>query len=367
MTRTDVQTSRNVSLCIAVMIVFTCEVLAGDQVSHSRACVMRELPIEEDLLYQPSGIAAGSSQLLVVDSGNHRIVSLDYNGKLVESFGGAGGRIGEYITPKSVCLQYEDIAYVTDIGNKRLCRLDLDSDKVSVVDEGYYIFDVAATPDYLVYSGKRTHEDSLVVMLDHSGVKRGIGAPINIEHEYDSVYKTINAVKIACSEKYIAVAFPTIAMIRLYTADGAMVAEYFIDSPSVERFRYQVWESMVVVPNPELRDERLAVSDITKQTLIDDLLCLAKPDRFSAPMYIADIGMIGDHVLVLAGDDLLEIDLGGDIVGTYNFVDDAHERIYAFCFTIDQRGSLWIADSNHTHKIYHSESAGWRLTKEEEQ
>ena len=326
---------------------------------------MNTLPVEAGQLYQPSGIAVGSGHILVVDSGNHRVVAFDDSGKATAFYGAGGRDLGEFTTPKSICLTDDKTAFIADVGNKRLCRLDLNSRVVTEVESGFYIFDVAASPGYIAYTGKRSLADSLVIISDDSGSIRGIGTPLGIVHEFESVFKTVNAVKIACNDKYMAVAFPALALVRVYSFSGDLVAEYFIDSSSVYDIRTQAWESMLNVPDPVLRDMRLAIDPITRQTILDDLVSLARPDRFGVPIYIADIGLIDNHVFVLVGDTLHEFDLGGTEVGSYGFVNEAGEKIYVFSFTVDDHGRIWAADSVHTHNIYYSDSAGWRQNMED--
>jgi len=326
---------------------------------------MNTLPVEAGLLYQPGGIAVRSGHILVADSGNHRVVAFDEAGKTTAIYGAGGSNLGEYMSPKSTCMQDDKTAFIADVGNKRLCRLDLSSRVVTEVDGGFYIFDVAASPGYIAYTGKRTATDSLVIISDDSGPIRGIGTPLGIVHEFESVFKTVNAVKIACNDEYLAVAFPALALVRVYSLSGGLVVEFFIDSSSVYDIRTQAWESMLNVPDPVLRDMRLAIDPITRQTILDDLLSLARPDRFGVPIYIADIGLLDSHVFVLVGDTLHEFDLGGTEVGSYGFVNESGEKIYVFTFAVDDRGWIWAADSVHTHNIYHSDSAGWRQNMED--
>jgi len=71
----------------------------------------------------PSGIAADDQYFYVVDSGNHRILQFNNNGKFIHFWGNKGSKPGEFESPKGVTL-YQDLVIVADTGNHRIQIFD---------------------------------------------------------------------------------------------------------------------------------------------------------------------------------------------------------------------------------------------------
>ncbi|HEX7124285.1 MAG TPA: NHL repeat-containing protein, partial [Thermodesulfobacteriota bacterium] len=79
----------------------------------------------DGVLRRPLGVAAApDGTLLVADTGNHRIVRLAPDGRIVATYGGPGKDPGEFERPSAVAAAPDGTFLVADTGNHRVQRLD---------------------------------------------------------------------------------------------------------------------------------------------------------------------------------------------------------------------------------------------------
>ncbi len=90
---------------------------------------------------QPEALATDSAgNLVVADTGNHRILKLDANGDLIWKLGGvdsagepwAGTAMGEFNSPRAVCTDSENNVYVCDSLNCRVQIFDADGNQLLI-------------------------------------------------------------------------------------------------------------------------------------------------------------------------------------------------------------------------------------------
>jgi len=81
---------------------------------------------EKDPLNKVLGVAVNhdNNQIVVADSGNHRIAVFDANGKVVKTFGKFGKGDSEFNYPTSVAVSPEGEIYVVDFNNRRIQIFD---------------------------------------------------------------------------------------------------------------------------------------------------------------------------------------------------------------------------------------------------
>ncbi|MEM7480577.1 MAG: 6-bladed beta-propeller [Acidobacteriota bacterium] len=73
----------------------------------------------------PTGVAVtADGEILVVDTGNHRVQRFDASGQFLSSFGTEGDGDGEFRHPTYVAIDSAGHLYVSDTGNHRLQRFD---------------------------------------------------------------------------------------------------------------------------------------------------------------------------------------------------------------------------------------------------
>ena len=75
----------------------------------------------------PAAIAVDHrGDLLVADTGNHRVVVLDPGGRVLRDFGGYGWDEGQFDGPSDLSVYAGFFTYVLDRGNRRVVRFDVD-------------------------------------------------------------------------------------------------------------------------------------------------------------------------------------------------------------------------------------------------
>lgn len=72
-------------------------------------------------------------RIVIADTGNHRVVVVSREGKLVTEFGGYGWGEGEFDGPTGISVYPGFYIYVLDQGNRRVQRFDKDGDFVDIV------------------------------------------------------------------------------------------------------------------------------------------------------------------------------------------------------------------------------------------
>ena len=90
---------------------------------------------------QPEALATDSAgNLIVADTGNHRILKLDPNGNLIWKIGGidnagqpwAGTAMAEFNGPRAICTDNENNVYVCDTLNCRVQKFDADGNQLLI-------------------------------------------------------------------------------------------------------------------------------------------------------------------------------------------------------------------------------------------
>lgn len=74
--------------------------------------------------------------ILIADTGNHRVITIASDGEVLNEFGGYGWREGRFDTPTDLSVSPGFYVYVLDEGNRRIVRFDVNGDYVdTVLDE----------------------------------------------------------------------------------------------------------------------------------------------------------------------------------------------------------------------------------------
>lgn len=107
-------------------------------------------------LSSPKGIVSDSEGIYICDSGNDRIVKIDFEGNALFEFGSLGSLDGELQTPVSIALD-NDYLYVNDSGNKRIQIFTKKGDfveqiKIKQFNDCYLILDVEVDDEGAVYA-----------------------------------------------------------------------------------------------------------------------------------------------------------------------------------------------------------------------
>jgi DNA-binding beta-propeller fold protein YncE len=73
------------------------------------------------------------NDIIVADTGNHRVLVLSPDGKVIDEFGGYGWGVGQFDGPSDVAVYEGFYIYVLDEGNRRVVRYDLEGDYLDVL------------------------------------------------------------------------------------------------------------------------------------------------------------------------------------------------------------------------------------------
>jgi hypothetical protein len=85
-------------------------------------------------LESPRGLAVDHrGDILVGDTGNHRVLVLSPSGEIVTEFGGFGWGDGQFDAPSGLAVYTGFYVYVLDEGNRRVQRFDVEGDFVDLV------------------------------------------------------------------------------------------------------------------------------------------------------------------------------------------------------------------------------------------
>ncbi len=121
----------------SLTIAFLSAPLSPAAAGRSPSCVvglaLRDViaPPDEWELRDPESLAVDHrGNLVVADTGNHRVVVMTREGAAVTEFGGYGWEAGQFDTPSDLFVHEGFFTYVLDEGNRRIERFDVDGDYV---------------------------------------------------------------------------------------------------------------------------------------------------------------------------------------------------------------------------------------------
>lgn len=323
-------------------------------------CHPRKLENVDDVLYRPKDICVVGNAIFVADMGNNRIVEFTTEGTMTREYGAAGSRLGEFVSPQSVAVTTDDRMIVADLGNRRVCSVNLEDGSHSLFEKGFPVFDVIADGQSVLYTGTRLQGEPLLLHRDSEGVQSGIGEPFSTTHEYYSVFRNVNTVVIDKEGPTIVVGSPALGVIRVLSEAGEIISEFFLGGDDLNYIRHQAWHFMIKGPSEEVLVDRRSISKATREDVEDDLVALAQPKNFGFPVYLFDLKLWNNRIFVLVGKRLLEYSMDGELLARYDFLSDENERIYIFSFDFDDSGRFWGLDSNYTFGIYLVDTAEWR-------
>jgi len=87
----------------------------------------------EKTLREPMGLVAANDMLIVSDSGNNRVLFLDYEGNIIKTIGKTGNGNGEFIKPTGLTI-YNNKIYVVDSGNYRIQVFNINGDFIDKIE-----------------------------------------------------------------------------------------------------------------------------------------------------------------------------------------------------------------------------------------
>ncbi len=118
-----------------------------------------QFPKEDIDLSQPKGITAINKGIVVVDSGNNRLIFLDDDGNYIKSIGNIGNGPLEFLDPTGITIDKNNNIYVIDNGNRRIQILNENGDyldsimlrEFSKMRKESYLSDIAVDEKNRIY------------------------------------------------------------------------------------------------------------------------------------------------------------------------------------------------------------------------
>ncbi|MCK4409975.1 MAG: NHL repeat-containing protein [Candidatus Eisenbacteria sp.] len=109
--------------------------------SFGRARVVTGLSVRDEVpgtrglgMSAPEAVAMDHrGNVVIADTGNHRVLIIGRDGTLVDEFGGYGWDEDRLDTPSDVCVYRGFYTYVLDEGNRRVARYDVEGDYIDLV------------------------------------------------------------------------------------------------------------------------------------------------------------------------------------------------------------------------------------------
>ena len=187
----------------------------------------------------PVGVAAAPSGWYVLDAGNYRILHVSPSGAVRRTFGTEGSGPGELRDPRAIRVvdTFDDgyEVWVMDNGNSRMARFGPDGRPVAhhglrslgsfcVQAERFLV--AAPRGEYLLhaYDLQGTYIESLGPMDEEGDGARGTGHPY-----------LDNEVSLTClDDGQVVVAYRNRRLVRLLSADGAIVEEWTLEGPVID-------------------------------------------------------------------------------------------------------------------------------------
>jgi DNA-binding beta-propeller fold protein YncE len=202
---------------------------------------------EEDYFYLPSDIEIDQKNELiyVVDSGNHRVVVFDFQGRLVRTMGREGQGPGELSQPSGACVGRDSVLAVADYRNNRIQIYDrsgkfirnINTREVRVADvlladDLFYTVPSFGTSGFNISLGNEAETQPLVVVLDKEGeVVREI--TINDFPETQPFIRALkNRVSLSLSpDQKLYLVFSAMNLIQVFDLQGSPVSRFERELP----------------------------------------------------------------------------------------------------------------------------------------
>lgn len=212
--------------------------LSSDAIELSTAASFPSVQDENNGLFiiEPREIAHDDQyRIYLTDMKKDEVMIFSQDGEFIKSFGRTGQGPGEFLGPSHLLIWNRQIL-VSDTGNRRVQFFDLDGrflDKSFKLFKGYHSLainsngNIFGAPIYYEYPEDKN--SGLLDVLDHTGrVIKSFGTPIKINNKYD--YSSLSTIKISIenSNKTIWVAFEKFCVLRKYSFEGTLLAEYEI-------------------------------------------------------------------------------------------------------------------------------------------
>lgn len=262
-------------------------IYAGENVIYKAD--VKEVPIDTNFS-NIQKIVFSKNCIFVLDSGNHRIVSIKDNISIAQ-IGIIGNKKGEFYYPSSLFIDDNLFFYVIDRGNRRIQIMDPQGHYLGEFTDRPFTFGIAVNSKGLIFLAQPNYEKHVSVYNRNGKRVARFGDLINPSDIYGNTYKKYDSeYRIPMNRVYLAIgendeiwaAFYHMPLICRYDNKGNLTYKKIINIKGVENLKNAVWDK-------SLQSEYLSLGmgGTTLTMVINDIVY----DKKSSNLYV----LMGDN------------------------------------------------------------------------
>ena len=224
-------------VCLFILSLLS-PVSAYQQIEFSRELCAPSKPDEPSQLNASRSIAAAGERFYLADTDAHRIVVLDQNGKLIQTWGAKGSKAGQFRRPSGISSDEMGRVYVSDTGNHRIQVFDRDGKHLrSFGEKGSLPREFNAPAGIAVANGVLAVADtknSRVQMLTSDGI---FLSQITLKARKNSTEELKAPVAVAMDvQNRVYVLDADTSMVRVFDSSGEQVRSFGARGSGLEGF-----------------------------------------------------------------------------------------------------------------------------------
>ena len=298
-------------------------------------------------LFRPEVVVEGpGDQVYILDSGNHRVVVADNEGRVVREFGGIGSQRGRLLGPSGMDVDEDGNVIVADLGNKRVQVFGPDGVVVSVFQADEGISDVVAVGngEYLM-SRSFNRGRALFYRLRYDGsLVEFVGERIGTQ-EVIGFQVSLNTYRGSLVGQDLMVAFSNLSRVMVIRESGEQ--EWIdVSTPQTRKVHQDFHRNALGTT------ERAEVCErIDATTLFEDLRAACGDSIRLYTTYLAGVGGFDGRLFALTNGVLHEIDASGVPSASFELRGRDGSEAYSHRMSISEGGNCYTVDSFHHHIV----------------
>lgn len=293
-----------------------------------------------NLLGEPMAITAFGGRVHVLDGMDHVVWSIDLPTGEVASLDIVDGQ-----QPYDLFDACGGVLHVVDPLRRGLLKQRPGQMAWESVALGHRVFFGDGDDHAVLINANRHGRAHIALLVGCDGDTLGLGTLLRHDHPYASVTANLNYTRVAMSTDLVAIGHIALAMVQILARNGTPLATVSLNGPEVIDSRRMFLQNHGVPVDRPLSVER--------DTLVADLVRVARPERFTVPVYIGGLAVRGRLVYALVNNVVHVLEPDGRLRARLR-VGGRHrdERVLLHTFCLDEEGRLYGLDRVHYRKIY---------------
>lgn len=297
-----------------------------------------------------------NGDVVILDSGNSRLVVLDSMGILKYTIGENGNGSGELFMPEGMDIDNKGRIIVADTGNKKIVIFDKDGQVYKEFTPSTLPTSVTAwSEDNLLVSNSFRPGESLFDCYDYEGNylgpvgKRLTPYDVGLDCEKDNVEQSLNFFTSKSCGEIVVVGFCSLGLAKTLTPSG-------IESDLIPLNLQGISDVHLVLH--QMRGDKLAqggrsllCSDVDYFTLAADLEAWAIDGDTHFISVISDVALYDGKLRVLSNGKVYLINSGNGLPKTLELKSKNGGPAYSHIFHVGANGDLFTADTTHHHVV----------------